>query len=258
MELKERIAIVTGAGSGIGRAIALKLAEHGADIAIVYGHNDANAQKSAEMIRDLGQRALVIKADVVDPKAVAAMADKVIEKWGRIDILVNNAGIFKQAPLLEMSEEQWDDVLDVNLKGPFLCTQSVGRHMAEAGTGGKVINIGSIDGTGIAEGIANYAVSKMGLIQLTRCAALELAPYGINVNIVSPGSIATGMALADEGTTEYEQYVERIRQEVPLKRMGEGEEIADMVLFLASDKSDYVTGSEFVVDGGVLLRPYSI
>jgi NAD(P)-dependent dehydrogenase (short-subunit alcohol dehydrogenase family) len=157
-----------------------------------------------------------------------------------------------------MSEEDWDDVLDVNLKGPFLCTQAVARHMVEADNGGKVINIGSIDGTGIAQGIVNYAVSKMGLIQLTRCAALELAPYGINVNIVSPGSIATGMALAEEGTTEFEEYIDLIRQEVPLKRMGEGEEIADMVLFLASDKSDYITGSEFVVDGGVLLRPYSI
>jgi NAD(P)-dependent dehydrogenase (short-subunit alcohol dehydrogenase family) len=258
MELKERIAIVTGAGSGIGRAIALKLAEHGADIAIVYGHNDLNAQKTAEMVEELGRRALVVKASVVDPKAVGEMADKVIQEWGHIDVLVNNAGIFKESPLLEMSEEDWDDVLDVNLKGPFLCTQAVGRSMVEAGTGGKVINIGSIDGTGIAHGIANYATSKMGLIQLTRCAALELAPYGINVNIVSPGAISTGLALAEEGTPDFEEYVARIREEVPLKRMGEGEEIAEMVLFLASDKSEYITGSEFVVDGGTLLRPYSI
>lgn len=258
MDLNGKVAIVTGAGSGIGRAIALKLAEHGADITIVYGHNDANAEESLGMVEELGRKALAIKADVVDPFAVATMADEVIEKWGRIDILVNNAGIFKESPLLEMSEEDWDDVLDVNLKGPFLCTQAVGKHMVEAGAGGKVINIGSIDGTGIAPGIVNYAVSKMGLIQLTRCAALELAPFGINVNIVSPGSIATGMALAEEGTAELEEYSELIRQEVPLKRMGEGEEIADMVLFLASDKSDYITGSEFVVDGGVLLRPYSI
>lgn len=258
MDLKGKVAVVTGAGSGIGRAIALKLAEHGADIAIVYGHNDKNAQNTAEMVEGLGRKALVIQANVVDQQAVAEMVDEVVEKWGHIDILVNNAGIFKESPLLEMSEEDWDDVLDVNLKGPFFCTQAVGKQMVEAGNGGKVINIGSIDGTGIAPGIANYAVSKMGLIQLTRCAALELAPHGINVNIVSPGSIATGMALAEEGTTEFEEYIELIRQEVPLKRMGEGEEIADMVLFLASDKSDYITGSEFVIDGGVLLRPYSI
>lgn len=258
MELNGKIAIVTGAGSGIGRAIALKLAEHGADIVIVYGHNDANAAESAKLVEGLGRKALVIKTDVVDSKAVGSMANAVIKEWGHIDILVNNAGIFRESLLLEMSEEDWDDVLDVNLKGPFLCTQAVGKRMVEAGTGGKVINIGSIDGTGIAPGITNYAVSKMGLIQLTRCAALELAPHRINVNIVSPGAISTGMALADEGTPEFEEYVARIRQEVPLKRMGEGEEIADMVLFLASDKADYITGSEFVVDGGVLLRPYSI
>jgi 3-oxoacyl-[acyl-carrier protein] reductase len=258
MDLNGKVAIITGAGSGIGRAIAMKLAQHGADIVIVYGHNDLNAQKTAEMVEGLGRKALAIKASVADPKAIGAMADKVIEEWGRIDVLVNNAGIFRESPLLEMSEEDWDAVLDVNLKGPFLCTQAVARHMVEAGAGGKVINIGSIDGTGIAPGIVNYAVSKMGLIQLTRSAALELAPFGINVNIVSPGAIATGMALAEEGTAEYEEYVEQIRKEVPLKRMGEGEEIGEMVLFLASDKSEYITGSEFVVDGGVLLRPYSI
>jgi glucose 1-dehydrogenase len=258
MDLNGKVAVVTGAGSGIGRAIALKLAEHGADIVIVYGHNDVNAEKTAELVEEFGRNAQVIKADVVSPDAVTSMAEEVIEKWGRIDILVNNAGIHRESPFLEMSEEDWDNVVDVNLKGPFLCTQAVGKHMVEAGTGGKVINIGSIDGTGIAHGIASYAVSKMGLIQLTRCAALELAPYDIKVNIVSPGSIATGMALFEEGAAEYEEYVERIRQEVPLKRMGKGEEIADMVLFLASDNSDYVTGSEFVVDGGVLLRPYSI
>ncbi len=254
MKLKDKNAIVTGAGSGIGRAIALKFAEHGANIAIVYGHNDINAQQTAEMVDALGRKAMVIKADVRDAKALSQMADSVVQEWGRIDCLVNNAGVARESPFLEMSEEDWDEVLDVNLKGPFLCTQAVARQMKKIGKGGKVINIGSDLGTGIAHGASNYCVSKMGLIQLTRAAALELAPFGIRVNIVSPGVIATGMGEPDD-TPEYQQFLKHIIPEVPLGRMGEGEEVANLVLFLASDESDYITGSTFGVDGGILLRP---
>jgi NAD(P)-dependent dehydrogenase (short-subunit alcohol dehydrogenase family) len=254
MKLKDKNAIVTGAGSGIGRAIALKFAEHGANIAIVYGHNDINAGQTAEMVEALGRKAMVIKADVRDAKAISQMADRVVQEWKRIDCLVNNAGVAKESPFLEMSEEDWDEVLDVNLKGPFLCTQAVARHMKENDTGGKVINIGSDLGTGIAHGASNYCVSKMGLIQLTRAAALELAPYGIRVNIVSPGVIATGMGEPDD-TPEYKNFLKHVIPEVPLGRLGEGEEVANIVLFLASDESDYITGSKFGVDGGILLRP---
>ena len=156
-----------------------------------------------------------------------------------------------------MSEEDWDDVLDVNLKGAFLCTQAVARQMKARGEGGEVVNIGSVDGTGIGFGFCNYAVSKMGLIQLTRAAALELAPYGINVNLVSPGPIRVGMGLAEEGTPEYEEYIEKVKTDVPLGRMGEGEEVANAVLFLANTDGAYITGTELVVDGGMLLRPYT-
>jgi NAD(P)-dependent dehydrogenase (short-subunit alcohol dehydrogenase family) len=256
--LDGRVAIVTGSGSGIGRAIAIKLAEHGADVAVVYGHNEANARRTAEMIGNIGRRSCAIGTNVTDATAVSDMVQSVLREWGRIDILVNNAGIVREAAFLDFAEADWDDVLGVNLKGPFLCTQAVARHMVEMGRDGKVVNIGSIDGTGIAVGICSYAVAKMGLIQLTRVAALELAPYGIQVNLVSPGAIAAGMGLADAGTAEHDRYLERIRREVPLGRMGEGEEVADVVLFLASDKGDYVTGSEFVIDGGALLRPYTI
>jgi NAD(P)-dependent dehydrogenase (short-subunit alcohol dehydrogenase family) len=197
---------------------------------------------------------MVIKADVRDAKAISHMAERVVQEWGLIDCLVNNAGIAKESPFLEMSEEDWDEVLDVNLKGPFLCTQAVARQMKKIGKGGKVINIGSDLGTGIAHGASNYCVSKMGLIQLTRAAALELAPFGIRVNIVSPGVIATGMGEPDD-TPEYQQFLKHIIPEVPLGRMGEGEEVANLVLFLASDESDYITGSTFGVDGGILLRP---
>ncbi len=254
MKLKDKNAIVTGAGSGIGRAIALKFAEHGANIAIVYGHNDINAQQTAEMVEAFDRKALVIKADVRDAKGISQMTDSVVQEWGRIDCLVNNAGVAKESSFLEMSEEDWDEVLDVNLKGPFLCTQAVARQMKKIGKGGKVINIGSDLGTGIAHGASNYCVSKMGLIQLTRAAALELAPFGIRVNIVSPGVIATGMGEPDD-TPEYQQFLKHIIPEVPLGRMGEGEEVANLVLFLASDETEYITGSEFGVDGGILLRP---
>ena len=258
MKLEGRNVIVTGAGSGIGRAIALKLAEHGANIAIIYGHNDANAQATASRVADLGRQSLVYKADVRDSKAIGQAVAWVVGKWRRIHCLVNNAGIFRGGSLLELSEADWDAVLDVDLKGPFVCTQAVARHMVEAGGPGKIINIGSVDGRGVAAGISNYAAAKAGLIQLTRTAALELAPYGINVNMVSPGPIATGLALSEEGTPEYEEYLRRIEREVPLGRMGEGEEVANLVLFLASDDSNYIAGTDILIDGGLLLRPYTV
>jgi NAD(P)-dependent dehydrogenase (short-subunit alcohol dehydrogenase family) len=229
-KLEGRNVVVTGAGSGIGRAIALKLAEHGANIAIVYGHNDDSAQTTADMVG----------------------------RWRRVHCLVNNAGIFREGSVLELSEDDWDDVISVDLKGPFVCTQAVARHMVEVGQGGKIINIGSVDGRGVAAGISCYASAKGGLIQLTRASALELAPHGINVNLVSPGPIATGLALPEEGSPEHEDYLRRIRQEVPLGRMGEAEEVANLVLFLASDESNYITGTEIVIDGGLLLHPYTV
>lgn len=254
MKLKDKKAIITGAGSGIGRAIALKFAEHGADIVIVYGHNDANAQTTAKMVEGLDREAMVIEADVRDAEAVSHMVDKVKQMWGRIDLLVNNAGVSRESPFLEMSEEDWDVVLDVNLKGPFLCTQAVARQMIHNGNSGKVINIGSDLGTGIAVGACNYCVSKMGLIQLTRAAAVELAPFGINVNIVSPGPINIGMGEPDN-TPEYKEFLEKIIPEIPLGRIGEGDDVANLVLFLAGYEGDYITGTEFCVDGGSLLRP---
>jgi len=254
VKLKGNNAIITGAGSGIGQAIALKLAEHGANIVIVYGHNENNAKATAEMVEGLGQNAMVIKADVCDAKAVSQMTDTVMQKWGRIDLLVNNAGVFRESPFLQMREEDWDIVMDVNLKGPFLCTQAVARHMKNNGNGGKVINIGSDLGTGIAAGVCSYCVSKMGLLQLTRAAALELAPFGIHVNIVSPGPLDTGMGEPDD-SPEYKEFSEKIIPEIPLGRLGKGVEVANLVLFLAGDESDYITGTEIGVDGGTLLRP---
>ncbi len=255
MKLENQVAIVTGAGSGIGRAIALRFAREGADITIVYSRNDANARESAGMIEALGRRALICKADVSDERAVAQVVEQVVETLGRIDCLVNNAGIYVSAPFFDMTEQVWDRVLDVNLKSVYLCTQAVARYWRQAGRGGKVVNIGSVHGTRSWGGLAAYAAAKTGMISLTRTMALELAPYNINVNLVSPGAIAVGgnLELASDA-----EFMARVKREIPLGRMGEGEEVASLVLFLASDESSYITGSEMVIDGGLLLYPFSV
>lgn len=255
MKLESQVAIVTGAGSGIGRAIALRFAEEGADIVIVYSRNDANAQESAHMIEALGRRATVCKADVSDGPAVARVVDQVVETLGRIDCLVNNAGIYMSASLFDMTEELWDRVLDVDLKSVYLCTQAVARYWRKAGRGGKVINIGSVHGIRSWQGLVAYAAAKTGMISLTRTTALELAPYNINVNLVSPGAIAVG---GNSERTSDAEFMAQVKREIPLGRMGEGEEVAHLVLFLASDESNYITGTEIVIDGGLLLYPFSV
>lgn len=255
LKLENQVTIVTGAGSGIGRAIALRFAKEGSDIVIVYSQNDANARESAAMIQSLGRRALVCKADVSDGPAVAQVVDQAVDTFGQIDCLVNNAGIYVSASLVDTTEEIWDRVLDVDLKSVFLCTQAVARYWRKTGRGGKVINIGSVHGTRSWQGLAAYAAAKTGLISLTRTMALELAPYHTNVNLVSPGAILTG---GNESLTSDVEFMARVKKEIPLGRMGEGEEVANLVLFLASDESNYITGTEIVIDGGLLLHPFSV
>lgn len=206
--------------------------ELGQNVAIVYGHNDANARTTAGMVADLGRESLVFKADVRDAGAIGHVVEGVVGKWRHVHCLVNNAGIFRHGSVLELSEDDWDEVVSVDLKGPFVCTQAVARHMVAAKQGGKIINIGSVDGRGTATGISCYASAKAGLIQLTRASALELAPLDAPKVVVE--------------------------REVPLGRMGEAKEAANLVLFLASDESNYITGTEMVIDGGLLLRPYTV
>jgi glucose 1-dehydrogenase len=233
----------------------LTLENQGADIIIVYSRNDANAQESARMIETLGRRALVHKADVSDGRAVGQVVEQGVQTLGRIDCLVNNAAIYESAPFLDMTEQVWDRVLDVDLKSVYLCTQAAARYWREAGRGGKVINIGSIHGARSWGGLAAYAAAKTGMISLTRTMALELAPYHINVNLVSPGAIAVG---GNSDRPSDADFTARVKREIPLGRMGAGEEVANLVLFLASDESDYITGSEIVIDGGLLLHPFSV
>ncbi len=247
LELDGKVAIVTGAGSGIGFAIAGLLAENGAAVAINYlGHGD-EAEKLAAEIEGRGGKAVALAADVSSGAEVDSLVTTVVERFGKLDILVNNAGIEQSQPLLEIDEANWDRTLAVDLKGPFLCLQAAARQMRSGG--GSIVNISSIHEDFPFPGFTPYAAAKGGLRMLMRNASLELAPYGIRVNNIAPGAIATPINAA---TLADPAKVSRLEQLVPLKRMGSPEEVAQVALFLASERASYVTGSTYYVDGGIV------
>ncbi|MEM2338952.1 MAG: glucose 1-dehydrogenase [Nitrososphaerales archaeon] len=246
MKLKDKVAIVTGAGRGIGREIALLFANEGANIVV----NDIayeSAQEVAKEIENMGRVALAIKADVSNSFNVNHMGQRVLEKFNRIDILVNNAGIPLVKPAEEMNEDEWDKVLNVNLKGPFLCSTAVGKIMIKQKSG-KIINISSIAGINAFPFRIAYCTSKAGLIMLTKVLAIEWAKYNINVNAIAPGYVKTEMIaeLVRKGVINYESLEKRI----PMGRLAAMSDIAKTALFLASDESNYINGSVIVVDGG--------
>jgi len=245
MKLKDKVAIVTGAAQGIGKAIALNLAKEGAKICL-WDVNLEEAEKTNEEIRQLSNvETLVSKVNIANYSKVEENVKKVLDKFFRIDILVNNAGIARDNLILRMSEEEWNQVLDVNLKGVFNCIKAVSRIMIKQRYG-KIVNIASVVGLIGNIGQANYAASKGGVIALTKTCAREFASRGINVNAIAPGFIKTAMT---------EKLDEKIKQillnQIPLGRLGEPEEVAKLVLFLVSEEANYITGQVISIDGGM-------
>jgi len=248
-DLTGKKALVTGGSRGIGRGICLALAKQGADVAVNYRSNEAEAQAVVSEIKAMGRQAFAVQADVSSAESVAKMFAEVKSRWGKLDILVNNAGIVKFANFEEVTEEDWDQILDVNLKGQFLCAKEAVRLM---GPGGKIINIASIASGGVGIGfrqIAHYTASKGGVVALTENLALELGPKGINVNAIAPGVIETDMT---KGLTTDEKTSAGLLARIPKGRFGKPEDIGVAAAFLASDEADYITGTVLYVDGGWL------
>jgi 3-oxoacyl-[acyl-carrier protein] reductase len=241
-----KVALVTGSSRGIGRAIALELAKRGIDIVVNDSKNPQEGLEVANEINKIGQRAIYIQADVSDFDQVKKMIEKAIDEFGRIDILINNAGIVMDKKLENMSIEQWGRVIDVNLTGTFNCTKSVIKYMKERGSG-KIINIASVVGEIGNFGQANYAASKGGVIAFTKTVAKEYAKDGILVNAVAPGFIKTKMV---EGIPQ--KVMQKILEQIPLGRLGEPEEVAKLVCFLASEDANYITGQVININGGYM------
>ena len=248
MSLAGKIAIITGAGRGgrgIGRGIALALARAGANIVITARTRIADAEAVAEAVREVGCTALAIQCDVSEAASVESLFATVKEQLGRVDILVNNAGITRDTLLLRMSEEDWDGVLDANLKGTFLCTRAAAKIMIKQKFG-RIINITSVNGQVGSPGQANYSASKAGMIGFTKSVARELASRNITVNAVAPGFIDTQMTDFVSGDSR-----EKLLEKIPLGRFGSVEDVGAAVAFLASDAASYITGQTLTVDGGL-------
>lgn len=249
MRLKGKVALITGGSMGIGKAIAVKFAAEGAKVAISGRTRDA-LQDTAECIEAAGGEALSVVADVQYKSEVEQMIDNVLEKWGCIDILVNNAGICKPSPFLELSEEDWDQHMNINLKGTFLTAQRVAQQMVEQKVKGSIINVSSVNGLAAEDLQAHYNTSKGGMNLLTMSMALELAPKGIRANALCPGFIETRLTRPAIESNALPGIVNSI----PMGRVGRPEEMADTAVFLASDESGYMTGHCLVVDGGQLIK----
>jgi 3-oxoacyl-[acyl-carrier protein] reductase len=246
MKLKDKIALVTGSSRGIGRAVALAYAKEGAKVVVNYTSNEKAANEVVEAIDKMDSQAIAVKADVAKKAEAERLVQAGIDQFGRIDILVNNAGFGRPAMMLKMEEDQWDQVIDIHLKGAFLCAQAAGRHMKEQKSG-KIINVSSVAGLVGTVGQINYSAAKGGVLSMTKSMARELARYNVCVNVISLGIVATDMSekiRSDEKLSEI--YMNRIL----LKRFAEPEDISPAFVFFASEESNYITGQLLCVDGG--------
>ncbi|MDF9417073.1 3-oxoacyl-[acyl-carrier-protein] reductase [Bacillus altitudinis] len=245
--LTNKTAVVTGASRGIGRSIAIDLAKKGANVVVNYSGNEAKANEVVDEIKALGQQAFAVKADVSNAEEVQALMKQAVDTFGSIDILVNNAGITKDNLLMRMKENEWDDVININLKGVFNCTKAVTRHMMKQRSG-RIINVASVVGVCGNPGQANYVAAKAGVIGLTKTTAKELASRHITVNAVAPGFISTDM------TDKLDENVQtEMLKQIPLARFGAPEDISNVVVFLASEGAGYITGQTIQVDGGMVM-----
>lgn len=242
--LKGKVGIVTGAASGIGEAIANKIAQEGC-ILIANDIDGPSLNKVVEEIQSSGFKAIGVKANIAKKSEVELLVQTVIQKFGKIDLLVNNAGIYPASPVVELSEEEWDRVININLKGVFNCSQAVIEHMAKQRSG-AIVNIGSLDGKNPSGGNAHYSAAKAGVMNLTKTFAIEFAKYGIRVNCVAPGWVATPKVLANK---RWKMAIKGI----PLGRLAKTEEIAEGVLFLLSNSSSYITGEILDINGGLMM-----
>ena len=247
LDFSGKAVLVTGSSVGIGAGIARRFGQAGADVAIHYHSHAEEAQMLASTLANMGCRTLTVKADVADPSEVQAMVDEVVAALGKIDVLVNNAGIYPHASLLDMTPSDWGETVDINLRGVFLCTQAVARHMSQRGEGGSIVNISSIEAVNPAPGHSHYTTSKAGVMMFTMTAALELGEHNIRVNAVAPGLIN-----APQLPAAWPEGLARWLDRAPLGRVGEPEDIGDACLFLASDAARWITGVHLIVDGGVL------
>jgi NAD(P)-dependent dehydrogenase (short-subunit alcohol dehydrogenase family) len=245
LPLKGKVALVTGAKKGIGKAIALKLAQEGADM-IINDLDVCETDEIIEVIKVVDRRVMAIAADITQKGQVARMVKAALDFYRRIDILINTAGIYPNSPLLEIQEEQWDAVIDVNLKGTFLVTQAVAKFAMVKQNYGRIVNITSADGKNPSSGITHYAAAKAGVISLNRSFAIELAPYNIMSNAVAPGWVET------EAVLKGDRWREAVKK-IPAQRLGRLDEITEAVCFLASDAASYVNGATLNVNGGLIM-----
>ena len=245
-DLEGKVSLVTGASRGLGRAIALKLAACGSKVAVNYLSSEGKAASVAEEIRSSGGEAVLVRADVADAAAVRAMTREIVKQWGKIDILVNNAGITRDNLLPRMADDAWDEVINTNLRGAYLCTKFALRSMMDQ-FWGRIINISSLAGTTGNQGQANYSAAKGGLNALTRSVAREVGSRNITANAIAPGFITTDMT--DRLPQEAK---DAILDRIPLKRFGKPEDVAELVAFLASERASYITAQIICIDGGVI------